>query len=100
VGRLDQIDLAGLPNVWLDTAALPAYLPGEDYPYPTAARYLRAAVERAGARKIMWGSDQPGLLSCANYPQLAKLARLHTAFLPPEEQALILGHNAARVFGL
>jgi predicted TIM-barrel fold metal-dependent hydrolase len=97
---LEQVSLAGLPNVWLDTAALPAYLPGEDFPYPTAARYLRLAVEMLGAGKILWGSDQPGLLAHANYPQLVRLARLHTAFLTPADQALILGQNAAAVFGL
>lgn len=96
----DQVSLASLPNVWLDTAALPAYLPDEDFPYPAAARYLRLAVELVGAGKILWGSDQPGLLAHANYPQLVRLARLHTAFLSPDDQALILGRNAAALFGL
>ena len=30
---IDQIDLGRLPNVWFDTAALPAYLPQEDLPF-------------------------------------------------------------------
>jgi len=47
----------------------------------------------------MWGSDQPGLLGVLNYPQLLRLGRLHTQFMTPREQAMVLGENAARVYG-
>ncbi len=97
---LEQIDLGQLPNVWFDTAALPAYLPDEDFPYPTAERYLHLAIERIGASKILWGTDLPGLLRHLNYPQLVKLAKLHTQSLSPNEQAMILGKNAMRVYGV
>lgn len=96
---LDQIDLGRLPNVWFDTAALPGYLPDEDYPYPTAGRYIRMAIERIGPQKVIWGTDQPGLLGQATYPQLVKMARLHTQFLTPREQALVLADNAILVYG-
>jgi predicted TIM-barrel fold metal-dependent hydrolase len=96
---LDQIVLGQLPNVWFDTAALPAYLPDEDFPYPGAARYLQLAFDLIGPAKILWGTDLPGLLSHATYPQLLKLGRLHTQSLTASEQALVLGGNALRVFG-
>ena len=95
----EQIDLGQLPNVWFDTAALPAYLPDEDFPYPTAERYLHLALERIGPSKILWGTDLPGLLRHLNYPQLVKLAKLHTRSLPPDAQAIILGENAMSVYG-
>ena len=95
----EQIDLGQLPNVWFDTAALPAYLPDEDFPYPTAERYLQLALERIGPSKILWGTDLPGLLRHLNYPQLVKLAQLHTQSLSPNEQAMILGENAMSVYG-
>ncbi len=94
-----QIDLGKLPNVWFDCAALPAYLPQEGYPFPTARRYLQQAIERIGPQKVLWGSDVPGLLTSASYPQLVELARLHTAFLSPSEQERILWANAMEVFG-
>jgi predicted TIM-barrel fold metal-dependent hydrolase len=94
-----QIDLGRLPNVWFDSSALPAYLQAEGYPFPSAERYLRQAIERIGPAKVMWGTDQPGLLSHATYPQLVRLAELHTAFLSPGEQALVLGGNAIHVYG-
>ena len=95
----EQIDLGQLPNVWFDTAALPAYLPDEDFPYPTAEWYLHLALERIGPSKILWGTDLPGLLRHLNYPQLVKLAKLHTQSLSPDAQAMILGENAMRVYG-
>ena len=97
---LEQIDLGQLSNVWFDTAALPAYLPDEDFPYPTAERYLQLAVEQIGPSKILWGTDLPGLLHHLNYPQLVKLAKLHTQPLSSEDQAKILGENAMRVYGV
>jgi predicted TIM-barrel fold metal-dependent hydrolase len=96
----EQIDLGRLPNIWFDCAALPIFLPEEEYPYPSAARYLQMAVERIGQGKVIWGSDQPGLLAVASYPQLVRLAHLHTAFLAPAEQALVLSENARLVYGL
>ena len=95
----EQIDLGLLPNVYFDTAALPAYLPDEDFPYASAGRYLELAVERIGAEKMMWGTDQPGLLGVLSYPQLVRLAHIHTGFLGDEERAMVLGGTAMRIFG-
>lgn len=95
----EQIDLGRLPNVWFDTAALPAYLPQEMFPYPSAARYLQLALDWIGPAKILWGTDAPGLLHHATYPQLLRLGQLHTQGLSPADQTLVLGGNAAQVFG-
>jgi L-fuconolactonase len=94
----DQITLGCLPNVWFDTAALPAYLPNETFPYPSAERYLHLALEIIGPAKIMWGTDLPGLLGQATYRQLLQLVKLHTRTLSLQEQAMVLGENALRVF--
>jgi len=94
-----QIELGLLSNVWFDSAALIAYLPHEEYPYPTAARYLHLALERIGAARIMWGTDQPGTLTHLTYRQYAALAKKHLAFLSAQEQALVLGENALHVYG-
>ena len=95
----EQLDLGRLPNVFFDTSALPAKLPGESFPFPSAERYLRLAVDRIGPGKIMWGTDQPGLLGHLNYPQLVELAFLHTGFLSERERGMVLGGNAVRVYG-
>jgi L-galactono-1,5-lactonase len=96
---LELIDLGRLPNVYFDTAALPALLPDEDFPYPAAKRYFKLAVERIGPAKLMWGTDQPGLLAQMNYPQLLRLAQLHAEFLSERERDMFLGVNAKQVYG-
>ena len=102
-GRLalwkEQVSLAQMPNVWMDTAALPAYLDQEGYPYPSARRYLRMAVDIVGPDKILWGTDVPGLLTVATYKQLVAAGRAHIDFLSQEDQAKIMGGNALRVYG-
>lgn len=94
-----QVGLAQHPNVCLDTAALPAYLDHEGYPYPSARRYLRAAVDLVGPDKILWGTDAPGLLTVATYKQLVAAGWAHTDFLPKADQEKIMGLNALRVYG-
>jgi len=96
---VEQIDLARLPNVAFDSSALPYYFAAEGYPFPSAERYLRLAIERIGPDKLLWGTDIPGLYSYATYPQLVALALAHTAFLSPEDRALVLGKNALRIYG-
>ncbi len=95
----EQVMLAKMPNVWLDLAALPAYMPAEDYPFPTAGQYIHKAVDLIGPARLMWGTDQPGLLAHLNYPQLLRLAKHHLTFLSPDEQALVLGQTAAQIYG-
>jgi len=96
---IEQIDLGRLPNVWFDCAALPAKFAGEEYPYPSVDRYLREAFERIGPEKVMWGTDVPGLLVHATYPQLVRLGQLHTQSLTADQQALFMGRTARAVFG-
>ncbi|MFQ5857651.1 MAG: amidohydrolase family protein [Anaerolineae bacterium] len=95
----DQVLLARNPNVWFDLSALPAYSSAEDYPYPTARQYIRRAVEMVGAERIMWGTDVPGLLIYATYPQLLDLVARYCDFLSHSDLARILGGNAWQIYG-
>jgi len=95
----EQIDLGRLPNVWFDCASLVAYCAEEEYPYPSAGEFLRRTLDRIGARKILWGTDIPGLLGQLNYRQLVDLGLRHSRFLTPGEQIMFLHGNAARLYG-
>jgi hypothetical protein len=53
--------------------------------------YIVEAVKRAGARKVLFGSDGPWL-----HPGL-ELHKIRLLKLPPEKEALILGGNALRL---
>lgn len=93
-----QIELGLLPNIYFDTASLPAYVAEEGYPFPTAGQYIREAIRHIGAGKVMWGTDIPALLSVATYKQLLGAIRLQLSSLDYSAQAQVLGENARKVF--
>ena len=72
-------------NVYIDTSAYTA----RRYPDQLVA-YLRGN----GARKVMFGTNYP------MFPPAAALKDLDALDLSDETQALFLGGNARRVFGL
>ncbi len=74
---IDQ--LVRYPNVYADTSAVRQF------------DYLVQAVKRAGAAKLLFGSDGPWL-----HPGL-ELQKIRLLGLPAEKEALILGGNAIRL---
>ncbi len=67
------------PNIYADTAGVRRF------------DLLEQAVQRAGARKILFGSDGPWL-----HPGV-ELAKIRALELPPAEERLILGENFLRL---
>jgi uncharacterized protein len=74
---IDQ--LVRYPNVYTDTAGVRRF------------DYIVQAVKRAGARKVLFGSDGPWL-----HPGL-EIHKIRLLGLPREEENLILGENAGRL---
>jgi predicted TIM-barrel fold metal-dependent hydrolase len=96
----EQIELGRSPNVWFDLSALPAYAGGlEDFPYPTALRYIERAAALIGPEKLMWGTDLPSLFTHATYPQLLSLVSRHCPFFSPAALRCVLGETAWQVYG-
>ena len=71
--------LARLPNVYADTSSVRHF------------DYLLQAVKRAGARKLLFGSDGPWL-----HPGV-ELRKIELLRLKPEAKRLVLGGNAIRL---
>jgi predicted TIM-barrel fold metal-dependent hydrolase len=71
--------LVRYPNVYADTAGVRRF------------GYLVEAVKRAGAHKVLFGSDGPWL-----HPGV-EIHKIRLLRLPPREEALILGGNALRL---
>lgn len=71
--------LARYPNVYADTSGVRQF------------RYLVEAIQRAGPRKLLFGSDGPWL-----HPGL-ELYKIRLLGLPAEEEELVLGGNILRL---
>lgn len=67
------------PNIYADSAGVRRF------------DMLEQAVQRAGAHKLLFGSDGPWL-----HPEV-ELAKLRLLGLPPHEEALVLGGNLLRL---
>jgi predicted TIM-barrel fold metal-dependent hydrolase len=81
---------------WLGQAFWP------EYPWVGAQEMIRQLREElGGVQKMLWGTDNPyaGTYWCT-YRQAIDYIRLHCDFLSREEKDLILGGNAARLFGI
>ena len=58
-GWEEQIRLACLPNVFVESGGITWLFNDEYYPYPSAVRAILTARDICGMDKLMWGSDYP-----------------------------------------
>ena len=66
---------------------------------PQALAFFDRLVKGLGAERVLWGSDWPPVERFLTYRQSLEIVRTE-ADLSPGDRALILGENAARVFGI
>ena len=93
-----MIAIAALPNCWLDLCAMPDFFDAEGWPFPTALSLLGEVKKAVGCRKLLWGSDIPGTLNRATYPQMQEMFR--RADLTEEELVDIYYNNALTAYTL
>ena len=91
------LSIAKDQGFYIDIASLP-FAFEEEYPCPTAQKYVEFACQVLGAERILWGSDVPGILCRVTYHQALDILRKHCPFLNSKEKNLILGENALRVY--
>jgi predicted TIM-barrel fold metal-dependent hydrolase len=97
-GWMEQIRLARHKNVYIESGGITWLFNDEYYPYPSAVKALRQAVDEVGAGKLMWGSDYPRTITAITYRQSYDWI-LKTNELSEEEKQLFLGRNAQQFFG-
>ena len=97
-GWNDVIALAREPNVWVKVSYFPEAARAEAFPYPTAQRYFRELYERAGAAKLIWGSNYPPVERACTYAQSLEFVRDHCTFISNEDLDAILGGTFVRSF--
>lgn len=89
-----MIQAARLPNCWVDVSAMPDLFDGEGWPYETPRRLLTQLVEDTGGERMIWGSDIPGTLCRATYPQMQTM--FSRGGLLSQEQLEILLYRGAK----
>jgi L-fuconolactonase len=70
-----------------------------DFPYRDCEWIIRGLYESFGPDRLCWGSDYPVVRRAMTYQQSLEAFRTHCAFVPPTDQAKILGENLVRLLG-
>ncbi|MBR5109956.1 MAG: amidohydrolase [Clostridia bacterium] len=96
-GWQEQIKLARLPNVYIESGGITWLFNSEFYPYPSAVSAILEARDICGMEKLMWGSDYPRTMTAITYRMswdfIGKSLRL-----TEEEKRLFLHDNAKRFY--
>lgn len=95
----EQVKLARLPNVYLESGGITWLYHQEFYPYPSAVRAIRQAAELCGIEKLMWGSDYPRTMTAITYLMSLDFVQ-KSDVLNTHEKELFLGENARAFYGL
>ncbi|NLK12159.1 MAG: amidohydrolase [Candidatus Phytoplasma sp.] len=102
--QINQLDLLTenltklkLDNLYFDLAAVPNNTKPEKYPYTTAQKYIRKAIDILGNDKIMWGSDMPAALNYDTYENMINYLKNSDLFTK-EELLNLFYENANRLY--
>jgi hypothetical protein len=85
-------------NVMVESGGITWLYNAEFYPYPSAIRSIKEAVEWVGMDRLMWGSDYPRTITAITYKMSYDFVS-KSKELTDEEKALFLGENALQFYG-
>lgn len=95
-GWQEQIRLARLPNVYVESGGITWLFNREFYPYPSAVRAILEARDLCGMEKLMWGSDYPRTMTVITYGMSLDFAEKSPLLTDAEKQRFF--HENARGF--
>lgn len=90
--------LARNDNVMIESGGITWLFNSEFYPFPTAIRSIRHAIDTVGVEKLMWGSDYPRTICAITYKMSYDFITKSTE-LTDREKELFLSENARRFYG-
>ena len=96
-GWQEQIRLARLPNVFIESGGITWLFNSEFYPYPSAVRAILEARDLCGMEKLMWGSDYPRTMTAITYRMSWDFTE-RSPGLSDTEKRLFLHENAQRFY--
>jgi L-fuconolactonase len=91
--------LARYPRVFVKVTH-PWWISQQPYPYLDALEQVKRVHDRFGARRMMWGSDWPGVEQKCGYGKALALARDEMKFFNAEDRRWLLGKTAQQVWRL
>ena len=97
-GWQHQLLLARNKNVYVESGGITWLYNPEFYPFPTAVKKIREAIDLVGIEKLMWGSDYPRTITAITYRMSYDFV-LKSKEFTDEEKHLFLGENAHRLYG-
>ena len=97
-GWEEQLLLCRYDNVYLESGGITWLYNAEFYPFPSAIRAIRKAIDTVGVEKLMWGSDYPRTITAITY-RMSYDFITKSAELSDEEKRMFLGGNAQRFYG-
>lgn len=95
-GQRDFLALAELPNVAAKTPSL-GFFSREPFPHRDIAPFLTAALDRFGARRVLWGSDWPGSDEFGPYARALDGVLAALEGRPGQDRAAVLGGTFQRL---
>lgn len=96
-GWEEQIRLACLPNVFVESGGITWLFNDEYYPYPSAVRSILTARDICGMDKLMWGSDYPRTMTAITYRMSWDFID-KSPLLTDGEKQLLFHENAVRFY--
>ena len=97
-GWESQLRLCLNENVYMESGGITWLYNSEFYPFPTAIKVIRQAIDTVGVGKLMWGSDYPRTITAITYRMSYDFISKRT-LLTDDEKTAFLGANAERLYG-
>ncbi len=97
-GWKEQIRLAQNDNVMIESGGITWLYNDEFYPFPSAIRAIKEAIDLVGVEKLMWGSDYPRTITAITY-RMSYDFILKSKELTEEQKSLFLAENAQQFYG-
>ena len=97
-GWEQQILLARHNNVMVESGGITWLYNSEFYPFPSAIKAIRQAIDMVGPHKLMWGSDYPRTITAITY-RMSYDFIIKSQELSEEEKTLFLAENARQFYG-
>ncbi len=97
-GWKEQVRLALHDNVMVESGGITWLYNDEFYPFPSAIRVIREAIDLVGVDKLMWGSDYPRTITAITYRMSFDFI-VKSKELTEEQKRLFLAENAKQFYG-